>query len=247
MSTLVLVAALLFQDAKAADEAVKEFTAAFNKKGASEAERIAAVKALAATHHDETSKVLARVLGCGQPAVSIEAAKELAAFTDVRNTAARVAPYLFEKVNVERTALRIEIGKCLGALKDPAGLPTLHKALRDRDLLVAKEVIEQLAVIRRKESVPVLIEYLKLCEYAPSSEMLVQLPIQFDNPNDQLQQQWNFSIAVSADDYQRMRKATLHEPLLKALRDLTKEKWETYRGWRDWWAASGARFEIAKE
>lgn len=248
---LVVVAIVLAQDGKsAAEEAVRAFHAAFSAKGATEAERAQAVQKLAETKHEETSKVLAKVLGCGQDTVAVEAAKGLSTFTDVKGVAARVAPWLSDPLLFPKPAVRVEIVKCLAALKDPAALPTLHRVLRDRDLNVAKEIVGALKILRHRDSVPVMIDYLKICERAPSGT--IEIPIDIPKPKqDELDKDqlptMVFWIRVDADAYARMRKELLHEPLLDALRTITKQKWETARGWSEWWGSAGPTFKVPIE
>ena len=135
---LVLVIGLFLQTADpAVEQAIKDFNATFNKKDAPAEDKVAAIKKLAETPAKETAKVLAKLLTCGNEPIAIESARALATFTEVKGTAALVGPALCEKINAQKTPVRVEIVKCLSALKDPAGLPSMHSSLKDRDLLVA--------------------------------------------------------------------------------------------------------------
>jgi len=243
----VLVAMLVvLQDA---DAAVREFEAAFRKKGATVAEQVSAVEKLGEMRHETTSKALVKLLAA-EERIGVAAAKSLANFTEVKGTAARVAPYLLERANAERTAVRVEIVRCLASLKDAAALPALHKELRGRDLFVAKEIVLALQAIRNRGSVPVMIDYLKICEKAPIGN--VEIPFDFGPKTDKEREfeeqypQWTFWVRVDADAYARLRKDLLHEPLVKALKSVTKQDWETHKGWHEWWQSSGPAFKVAE-
>ncbi len=247
MPMLILVFAMCLQTTDpAVEQAIKDFNATFSKRGAPAEDRISAIKKLGETRAKETAKVLARLLTMGDEAVAMEAGRALATFTEVKGTAALVAPALCERVNAQKTPVRVEIVKCLAALKDPAGLPAMHASLRDRDLMVAKEIVLALKAIRHKASIPVLIEYLKTVEKAPAGGS-IEIPIEIPQTKDLEEYdlpRWNFTIVVTADEYARMRNQMLHEPMLDALRSVTNEKWYTWRGWSEWWTVSRDTFKV---
>ncbi|MBI2930261.1 MAG: HEAT repeat domain-containing protein [Planctomycetes bacterium] len=252
-SAFVLIALIVVQQADApAEQAVREFNETFFKKENAESDRVAAVRKLEDVPDAETSKVLAKLLLWPEEAVSVEAAQVLAKFTDVKGVAARVVPCFSDRTNLKRSAVRVEIVKCLGALRDPAGLLALQRTLRDRDLYVAREVVVQLKGWRQKSSVPLLIDYLKVCEKAPSGN--IEVPVVLKRytdkrvPQDKTQpSQMTVFVTMDADQFARMRKELLHRPLLDALRGITRQRWESYKGWHEWWTAEGAAFTVPEE
>ena len=102
--------------------------------------------------------------------------------------------------------------------------------------------------IRRKSSVPVLIDYLKTVEKAPAGgniEIPIDIPASKELEEKYDLPRWNFTIVVTADEYARMRNQMLHEPMLDALRSITDQKWFTWRGWSEWWTVSRDTFKVS--
>lgn len=244
-----LMAILLSPCQDASKDAIATFREVFNKSGATVDEINLAVAKLGELRTEETMRILVALLTTARESTRIEAARALAKFVEVPETAVRMATTLEHPDNKKRTAVRIEIVRALSGLKDVAALPVLHRVIREKDLFVAREDVDLLPVYRHKSSIQALIDYLKLAEKAPQ-RVRMEVPVDAlrQKSSDELNRydlpQYNFSITISNDEFAHHRKDMLHEPILKALTKLTGKKFETWRGWSEWWKENAGRFEI---
>jgi len=229
---------------QAAQEALEAFKTEFAKAGTNTDAKNAAVRNLGQIRHEATRNALTGLLTTDTDFTRIEAARALSSFQEIFGTARKVGPALHHGSNNKKTAVRVEIIRCLAALKNIEGLPAVHQAVRDRDLIVAKEAVVQIPVFLHKSSLPVLIDYLKDVEREPQP-ICIEVPV---DQGDQLKElrekygipQWDFTLRITEDEFQKLRHEMLHEAILEALRKLTgKTALTTWRGWNNWWLTEG--------
>ncbi|GEM_PF-4238140 len=227
------------QEDATARKAVAEYRRILGARETTESERIEAIRKLGAVRHPSVVRALVPLLTAGPENLRMETAQALSAFGQVRGTAVMVAPALVSADNARRTRVRIAILRSLVALKQVEAVPYFHKMIRDDDFLVAREAIVGLPSFGRKESVPELIAYVRICERVVSGSVLrVPSKVAGDLSSSP---EWNFSVQMDADQKQKLRREVLLRPLLDSLQALTGKTYTTWKEWNAWSGSSWLR------
>ena len=232
-ASFLLLASFLFQDDKAAEEAIERFKATFNKTPTPEG-RAAAVSDLARTPHERTMKVLIPFLTGDFPKVREAAAKGLGDFADYKKV---VTPQMIGALSAPANAKEIDV-RCailtgLGKLKDPIAFDAIHRAFRDECVKVAKAAIAAAGAMRQKESMDVLLELQRDVQKWIKQK-------QGGGYRDDKGQQGD-------EGAQKTRLEDLQKDVIKAFQSITKEKWVTAQEWELWWSKKKSTFEVPKE
>ena len=209
-----------------ADAALSEFKRSI--RSTSEAERALAIATLAKTQHIKTLKVLAVFLTRDTATVRIEAALGLGLFTEFSK---KLFPVLLGalRANKKETAVRAEILRTLGKLGDPKCLPVIYKAFKDKDEEVIVAAVGAAVAIRKKESIPVMLEVALKMEKQMGSEGAPT-----EGPK----------LQVRVEAYARLKK--LRDAFVKGLQTITKEPWSTAKEWAVWWKRRGKDLKFDK-
>lgn len=232
-ASILLLASLLVQDDKAAEEAIERFKATFNKAPTPDG-RALAVSELARTPHEKTMKVLIPFLTGDFPKVREAAAKGLGGFVDYKKV---VTPMMIAALSAPANAKELDV-RCailagLGKLKDPIALEVVHRAFRDEYAKVAKAALAAAGDLRQKESMDVLIELLK-----ETQKWLKQKQSGgYRDDKGQLGDEGAYTGRVQ----------DLQKSIIKTFTSITGEKWVTAQEWEIWWSKRKATFEVPKD
>ncbi len=240
---------------KEAKKAVEDFRSVYFLKSTTDADRIASIQNLAKIPHMNTARMLGKLLFIAPDAHRITAALALGDFYEVRGASALAAGALMARCNKDKTTLRVALVQTLGSLRQTAVLPLLHHLVEKDDFIVAKAVIEVIPSFERRESIPLLIKYLRKCERKPDN-FTMNLNIgdlcNLDKLKDQTgmgggsvsglgaEGQMDFKVKINADEKQGLRNRLCYPALKKALRELTGHYLPDWKSWNQWWRSGGA-------
>lgn len=231
MGGMLLLAALALGDDAAAEEAIKRFKAGIRNPNA--VARVSAVSELAREKHEKTAKVLIPMLMGDVADVRAAAASGLGGYADYKRL---VVPHLMNALggpNQKEPKVRAAVLGSLGKLNDDSSAPTIYHAFKDDYITVAKAAVMATVDLRRKEAIDHLIDLLKDCQkWAKSKQGGGYKDDQGKNGDEKAQTD---------------RVADLQKTILKALQDLTTEKWPSADEWVLWWNKRKATFEFAAE
>lgn len=221
-------------DDKEVDEAIQRF-----KKGManpSAPARASAVTELAATKSESTAKLLGGLLGADTEPVRKAAAGGLAGFTDYKKI---VTPMLLNGLHFNYSAKEPKvveaICQALGKLDDDLALPTLHRYFEDKDSVVACAAILGAAAIRHVSSIDLIIDLMK----------------KYDKINENSKNGGGGAYGVNipsgggSDPKTALAKAVL-PALIKAMQQISGDRWTTTKEWEIWWSKRKATFKIEK-
>ena len=254
----ILSAPLLAGGAKVDKEAkkvVEEFRSLYFLKTTPDADRVIAIQRLANTPHIQTARMLGKLLFIAPDAHRIEAAVALGNFTEVRGVSGLAAGALMAHCNRNKTILRVALVQTLGQLKQLTVLPLLHRLVEKDDFIVAKAVIEVIPAFQRRESIPVLLKYLRKCE-RKADNFTMNLGIgdlcNLDKLKDQTgmsgggsvsglggEGMTDFKVKITADEKQGLRNKLCLPALKKALRRITGHYFSDWKSWNKWWRSGG--------
>jgi HEAT repeat protein len=221
-------------DEKSADAAVEAFKTAF--KAPSEADRIEAVKTLAATVHAKTLSKLASVLNSGEgPKVRGAAAKGISQFAALKKQAAAALTSGLS-VAAKDNRMLVTILEALGALGEPSSLPTVHRMFDEKESTVARAAIAAAAEIKNAQSVDpliaTLVKFEKLQKSNSGGAMQKELPAGGVSVNT----------AQSADFMKNLQDTI--DATNKALSGITGQDMITKSAdWQAWWNRNRASFK----
>ncbi len=235
MISLIFALALLGQDDKAADEAIEAFKTAVRSN--SEADRCAAVAALAQVQHAKTLSRLVPYLSSDGMTVRIAAAKGLGAFADQKKQAVSALVNALGGPNAKEHDVQAAILESLGRLGDPTALPAIHRLIDDKEPKVAKAAVQAAAAIGSAASVDPLIDQLKKLEKVLKAD--ASGAVGYSTPN-------GYTVPAGSEDQIRKRAQELNPVVVKALQDITKERHGTSQDWATWWAKARASFKASK-
>jgi hypothetical protein len=226
---------------KEAKDVVKEFRSIYFLKTTSDEERVAAIQRLARTPHILTARILGKLLLIAPDAHRMEAATAFGSFTLVRGAAALVANALISRRNGNKTDLRVALVRTLGSLRQITILPILHRLVGKDDVVVAKAVIEVISSFGRRESLPVLIKYLRKCERKPSN-IVLSYKVKGGRPPKIApgEGRKDLSVRITADEKESIRYNDCRPALKVALRNITGHHFPDWKSWNRWWRSGGA-------
>ena len=231
MLNAALVLFLLVQDDAAVKEALERFKQSM--KGASPAAQGAAIQELSRTPHQLTFNKIAPFLMDGPKETRIAAARGLGNFTDYKKLA---TPTLLNALNAGPNAKEYDVQAAiyegLGKLADPISYDAVHKGFRNEQVPVAKGALACAGSMRQKESMEPLIELLK--------DIDKWLAKKQGGPYKDAKGQGGDEAA------QKGRLDDIQKAVIKAIQDITKEKWTTTKEWQIWWDKRKANFEVPK-
>ena len=118
-------------------------------------------------------------------------------------------------------------------MNDDAAVPLIYQAFKDDYITVAKAAVMATVDLRRKEAIDQLIDLLKDCQkWTKSKQGGGYKDDQGKNGDEKAQTD---------------RVADLQKTIMKALQDMTTEKWPTAEEWTLWWSKRKAAFEFPKD
>lgn len=242
MTAAFLALALVLQDDAA--EALKKFDAAYKSKDA--AARAQAVTELSKTAHDKVLSKLEKLLVVDAKEVRIAAAAGLGIVRETKDHNAKEMKALTKGIvpNYAEQAVILAIVEALNQFGDGVGLSILHQHFASPDIPVAKAAIEAAAEIRKKESVPVLISFLKAIDaaarYATNTGPGGRTVTGGGLPGAG-------GAGGTAGDPEAPKRAKALTPVAtKALETITKKTFKTTPEWEAWWKKEGSDFQLPK-
>ena len=220
-------------DDKAVDEAIARF-----KKGManpSAPARASAVSDLAATKSEQTAKMLGGLLVSDAEPVRKAAATGLGGFTDYKKIA---TPMLLNGLNANYNAKEYKvvesICQALGKLDDDIALPALHRYFEDKDATTASAALLGAAAIRNVSSIDLIIELMKKYDKIIESSKGGG--------------GGGYGVNVPGGGGGNDPKTTLAKSVMpnavKAMQQISGDKWTTVKEWEIWWSKRKATFKI---
>jgi HEAT repeat protein len=233
---LALLALLGGQDDKAAEEAIDRFNKAYATT--SEPDRAAAVAELTKTPHLKTLNKVNPVLTADQgPTVRIAAAKGLAAYTDLKKFASEALIKALNP-NSKYPDVQVAIFESLGKLDEDSSLLTIHRYFVDeKDPKLIKAAIGAAQAIRNAASIQPLIDLAKKMEKFAK--------LKDDGSIDLPNAPPGYNIP-SGEDQNRKRAIEVLPVAIKALQEITREKYTASKDWQTWWNDKRATFKVEK-
>jgi HEAT repeat protein len=219
------------QDDKAADEALKAFTAEF--KGA-DADRVAAVAKLAQTKHAKVASKLGSLLPGGPTQVRIAAAKSLGDFADHKKPAATALANAIAP-NAKEIPVLDPIFEAIGKLQEPGVVPVLVRYFEDKDVELAKRAVAAAGRVQSPTAIDPLIALLAKSQKAAKSGG--GGGVGFNDPAT------GAGVVLGADQTAKARADALVQASNAALQAITGETHATSDAWSAWWAKNRATFK----
>ncbi len=234
-----------------AKNAVAEFTSTYNRKTATDEERISAIRRLAGTPHKRTGLVLQKLIRSHNARVPVshkmEAAFGLAGFSSVKGASLLAANGLISRNNRKNTQLRVTLVQTIGSLRQKhlKTLQVLHKLALGDDFEVARAAIVVIPIFDNRGSVKMLIDYLRKCERVPANVKVgLKIPRQPRRPNpegvDPTEDRRDIGLKFTADEKQRQRHELCYPAIKTALRTMTGQYFPDWKAWNQWWRKGGA-------
>jgi HEAT repeat protein len=223
----VLLAGLVLDDASA-EEAIKRFKTGMRNNNATA--RVAAVSELAREPHEKTAKILIGLLGGDVPEVREAAAKGLGGFVDYKKIVSPGLQMALGGPNAKEPKVRAAVFASLGKMNDEPAIPKIYAAFKDDYITVAKAAILASVDLKRKDAIDQLIDLLKDCEKWAKNNQGGGYKDDAGGNGD--------------ENAQKGRVADLQKTVIKALGEMTGEKWPTLTEWVLWWGKRKATFEF---
>lgn len=243
------VGALLWCAAVGDDEvlesSLRRFHEEFYRLGASEEERLAAVHALSGQRHEKTVRCLAPLLTRSSVSVRILAARVLGGFASLPPSARELRQALRSPANQGKrhSAVRIEVLRALGAHGVKEAAPEVEDLIEDREAWVAKAAVDAAGRLRCPSSVEPLLKALRRIE-GPDAEADAGLdPIGRELGDAKV---GRLVELASKAERKETQKSVLREPLLAALRAITRQSFDRAKAWEAWWSKAKKTFRVAE-
>jgi hypothetical protein len=240
----VAVLALPPIDDPALKQALARFEADFGRFGAKPDQKIAAVLAVCRHKHEAVVKALAPSLSRAPIPVRIVIARELSQFLAVPGAPEALLTALRNGANggEKFSSVRIVLLRSLGEHRFRDAAAHVHRCIDDRNVWVSKAAIEASGKIRDRSSIQALIAQLKrieghrggsLLEANPLAEVLREVAV-LPGLGDQ------------ESDKPPSERQLLQEPVLAALRAITRQPLTSAKDWEGWWKANRNSFKVAE-
>ncbi|HVR86445.1 MAG TPA: HEAT repeat domain-containing protein [Planctomycetota bacterium] len=236
---------LVTQDESTFQPQIKAFHDDYSKHGARDDDRILAVRALAQYHHERIVRVLARLLTEASVPVRVMTARELGKFAGVDAAPKELLEALRSSANAgkKESPVRIEILRGLGALRYAPAADDVVKLVDARDVWIAKAAIDAAGRIRTPEALSPMIKALQRVE-GKNGDAETSL-----NPFDDLFPEMIRGSTLLRPDARQTAKQpsereVLKAPLLAALREISRQTWESAKEWESWWTKRKATFRL---
>jgi HEAT repeat protein len=234
--------ALWFVALLGADQETEDAFKAFDKgyRNPDAHARASAVTELARTQNLAIMSKLGELLTSDEPPVRIAAAKGLGDFKENKPKAAAVLVSALGN-DAREFDVAAAVLTALGTLGDPSGLSTIHhyfssKEPKDVDHLVPKSAILGAGLARSRDSIDPLMELLKELEKAAGM-----------TANDKTAKTGGVrGIPGGGTNPQKDRAKALIPSIVKAMQQITREKWATAKEWEIWWGKHKDAFVVPK-
>jgi HEAT repeat protein len=244
MMSAVAVLALPSIDDPALQQALARFETDFNRAGAKPDQRIAAVLAVCRHKHEAVVKALAPSLGRAPIPVRIVIARELGQFLAVPGAPEALLAALRNGANGGNkfAAVRIVLLRSLGDHRFKEAAAHVDRSIGDRNAWVSKAAIEASGKIRDRSSIEVLISQLKRIE-GPRGESLLSA-----SPLAEALREVALIPGLGEDASAKppSEREALRDPLLAALRAITRQPLTAAKDWESWWKANKASFKVGE-
>jgi HEAT repeat protein len=236
-SLALALLAFLFGD-KETEDALKAFSKGYSTADANG--RAGAVAELARTQNLVIMAKLGELLTADEPPVRVSAAKGLGEFKEHKPKAAAVLMAALG-ADAKEFDVAAAILTALGTLADESALSVIHqhfssKEAKDKDHVVPKAAIMAAGLARSRESIDPLIEFLKELEKAQGT-----------TGNAKTTKGGGAGvrgIPGGGTNPQKDRAKALIPSIIKAMQQITKEKWSTAKEWELWWDRHKASFAV---
>lgn len=242
MSTVLWLASLLaFQSApaagmaddKAAEEALATFKTAFLVK--SDADRVKAIDELSETVHTRTLGRLSTILGSNEKVIiRAAAARAMGRFMPMKKQAVSILngslPTLVKEPVVGAAAI-----EALGALRDLAALPMIHKMMENPDGRVVRAALAAAAEMKNPFSIDPMIATLARSEksFKANTGGVVQKEMLAGGASVTTGQAENFLVSLQ----------NTIEAANQALKAHTNQDFTGWVEWQAWWNANRASYK----
>lgn len=225
------------------ESAVRKFREDFYRLGAREDDRLSALHALSAHRHEKTVACLSPVLTRSVLPARILAARVLGQFGKVPAAARELRLALRSAANQTRktAAVRIEILRSLGSLKAVEAAPEIDGLIEDREAWVAKAAIDAAGRLRQKGSVDELVKALRRLEGPSANAELGLDPIGVELGELSAERMLE---GAARSERKMTERDFLREPLLGALREITRQNHTSAKSWEQWWSKSKTTFSV---
>lgn len=238
-----MIFALLLWLSAAPDEAadaLKKFDAAYKSKDS--AARAAAVAELSKVDHEKVIAKLEKLLVVDAKEVRLAAVKGLGVAREDRDRAKKATSALARSIvpnAIFDAAVVAATVEALEAIQETLGLSVLHQHFAHPTPAVAKGAVDAAAILRKKESVPLLIQLARLLEAAAREALNVgpggSRPVTGGG----------IPGTGGVPDAEAPKREKVVKPaVLIALERITGKSFKTVREWDEWWKKEGADFRV---
>jgi HEAT repeat protein len=226
--SLVLSMVLACQDDKDLESVLRLFNRGYSSPDPKA--RASAVTELSKTPHEKTLQKLSSFLTGESLEVRIAAARGLGSFHDYKKQASATLVGALG-TNPKDLDLQVALLDALGGLQDETSLPTVHQSLRGPQMKVARAALGAIGSIRGKESLGVLLDFLRdLLKWQKSRHS----------------GGFKDETGMGEKDAQKARLEVLNQLTIKAFQSITREPWTTLGEWELWCKRHLATFTVPR-
>lgn len=232
------------QDDKALQEALRRFQSDFTRAGAGDDEKIGAIRALAQYKSERVARALSPSLTRGSVKVRMAVAREFGGFVNVTGVpdALVLALKTYEATGKKTDGIRIHALRSLGQLKAKPAAPEVDKLIADRDQWVSKAAIDASGSIRVRSSIDPLIRALRRVEGPEGKGEIGLNPLLDELPP--LTVRGIVMNAVLQQARPMSEREVLTEPILGALKTITRTQLTHAKDWEGWWSKNKSTFKV---
>jgi hypothetical protein len=233
------------QDDKLLQASLRRFNEEFYRISAGDDEKIAALKELAQYRHERVARTLGPLLLKSSLPVRIVTARELAKFQNVPGAPEALLGGLRARENAgKKTApVRIEALRGLGSLKARDAAGDVDALVEDKDVWIAKAAIDASAQLRVKTSIDPLLKSLRRIEGPDGNHEISVDPLADALPPTTVA--GIIKSEVVKDMRPKSERDLLRDPILKALRSITRHEATFAKDWESWWEKNRRTFKVA--
>lgn len=251
----LLLAAVLAQDAdREAEEAVARFAREMNAADAAQDDRVAAIRIVGKVKHKRVLEALTPYLTADTVPQRIATVRALGCFDKVPGTLkALTDAYVNEANRTEQAlAVRISLVKVFGAMKAAPAVELVNRAIEDQSLWLVKAGCDAAAKIRHKSSVEPLLRQLYRIEGKEGNKVVDMKEVEGNWIDDTLgtaAQPFSMSPTFAEANEKPMGKTEreiLRDPVLAALKSITRQNFGTHAEWNRWWVNNRRTFEVPR-
>jgi len=234
------------QDDAVLRDALRKFNDDFSRAGGGDDERIIAVRALGQYRTDRVVRALSPSLTHGSVKVRMAVARELGGFHNVPSAPEALVGALktYESSGKKTDGIRILALRSLGQLKSKDAAPEVDRLIADRSQWVSKAAIDASGLIRSKTSIEPLVKALRRVEGPEGSGEIGVNPLQDELPPVTVQ------ALVKQSLLEKVRppseRDVLAEPIVGALKSITRTGCTGAKDWEGWWSKNKATFKVAE-